>query len=223
MKILTITLPRSRSNWATSTISEYYKVPNLYEPYRHLFAVPYCKADYQPVTDSLLSIVDCVFKIEITQLTDRHNKSKVIDLNLLALHSFDKIYTTSRNITDMVCSHRVANEFDRLIFSSDETAPPIKTMTFDHTDQKSIISLHRCLVDTAMLQYVQDWLTSNNIEYIPLDYDTIIDYSIQNWQGAVQTQWSATNYDYSTIFSNYKDIPEIIDEYRLSHKNLLTF
>ncbi len=223
MKVLVLSLPRSRSNWAASMLSKYYGVPNLYEPYRALFGLPHDALMHREITEKLSHITDGVLKIEVSQLTDRNNGNKLIDLGLFDWSGFDKIYTTARlSLTDMVCSHRVAYEFDRWVFSPDNPAPNISEMMFYPTDKKSIISMRCCLRDAAVLSHIQAWLTENSIFYTPLHYETIIDYSEKNWMGATQQQYAATEYDYSAIFTNYDQIHTFIKQYKTTYPNRFT-
>lgn len=215
MRILFITLPRSKSNWAVSTASEFYNVPNMFEPYRELFSLPHDLTEYRKITDSLAGVNNLVMKIETTQLTDKHNQNKIIDLNVFDLDRFDKIYTTSReNIVDMVCSHRVAVEFDRWLFTSDNPAPALDSMAFDPTEEKSIISILSCLNDINTLNFVHGWLNENQIPYTPLVYETMHEYARDNWNNVSQTFWAASEYDYSKIFTNYEEIFGFINRYR---------
>ena len=140
--------------------SEFYKIPNLFEPYREL------------------------------------------------------IYTTARtSIVDMVCSHLIACKFDGWIFTSGTDIPKIDRMTFDPSHRDSIISMHSCLTDINTLTYVHDWLSTNSIEYTPLTYESMDEYIKNNWGNVTQTQWAATGYDYSKIFTNYKLIGSYIANY----------
>lgn len=214
MRILFITLPRSKSNWVASMASEFYKIPNLFEPYRELFALPHNNEEYHQITKTLDSVTSGVMKIEITQLSDRHNQHNIIDLSVFNLRTFDKIYTTARtSIVDMVCSHLIACKFDGWIFTSDTDIPKINRMTFDPSHRDSIISMHSCLADINTLNYVHDWLSINRIEYTPLAYESMDEYIKNNWGNVTQTQWSATGYDYSKIFTNYKLIGNYIVTY----------
>lgn len=213
MKILALTLPRSKSNWILNQLSIHYNTPHLSEPYRKLFGLPHDIDQHRLITESLSSL-NGAMKIEITQFTDRHNKNKLIDLDVFDFNRFDKIFTTERlSFVDMVCSHRVACEHDRWAFTPDNPPPEVQPLVFSMSDIKSIISLRRCLVDVQTLKYIQAWLSSNNIEYTPLYYETMDDY-VRNEFGIVQQQTLlATNYDYSKIFTNYGEIGSLIDSY----------
>lgn len=224
MKILLLTLPRSRSNFALSSISNCYNIPNLCEPYRDLFGIPHNNDDYRAITNNLSSIENGVMKFEITQITDRHNNHKLLDLNILDLPSFDKIYTTSRtNVTDMVCSHRVALEFDRWVFQPNDTVPSVAPMKFDPSELKSVMSMRGCLRDIAVLNHIRKWMDDKNISYTDLHYETMIDYIKENWTDNKQNSFIATEYNYSQIFTNYEQIPKFIEKCNLSIPKKFSF
>lgn len=223
MKILLLAIPRSRSLWTLNTLSANFDVPNLYEPYREQFALPHDIPAYQKITESLSKITDGVMKLETTQLTDRHNKNKLIDLNVFDWESFDKIYTITRtNNVDMICSLRIAMELDRWVYTPDSPPSKVDPIVFNPIDKKSRTAIYSGIMDKDILSYVHKWLEEKRISYIPLTYETVIDYAKENWGNVEQNQFTATEYDYSTIFINYNQISEYIEMFLAKYPNRFT-
>ncbi len=223
MKILVLSIPRSRSLWTINTISVNFNIPNLYEPYREQFALPHDLTEYKKITESLSKITSGVMKLETTQLTDRHNKNKLIDLSVFDWSSFDKIYTTTRtNDVDMICSLRLAMELDRWVYTSNSPAETIKPMIFNPYDQKSKTAMSSGIMDKEIIVYVEKWLEEKRIAYTPLTYETVIDYAREHWGNVQQTEFVATEYDYSKIFTNYNKISEYINRFSAKYYKKFT-
>jgi len=53
-------------------------------------------------------------------------------------------------------------------------------------------------------------MTRKNIDFVPLYYETILDYARDNWNNVNQFRWSATEYNYRKIFTNYDLISSIV-------------
>ena len=229
MRIIVLGSPRSKSNWAVSTIGAFYQIPNLYEPYRPMFdqlklgqkndllssdQLAPDSSLVNAITDktSELSLTSGVLKLEVTHLTPRPWSVKLLDLELFKLHTYDMVFTTERaNIVDMVCSHRVAMEYDRWIFSGDNTPPEItESLFFDPADRLTQITLNSCIWDTLVLAKAKEWITDKNIKFTPLFYETMQEV----WPNTTQTQWHKTNYNYSHIFTNYDHVESIIENYK---------
>jgi len=218
MKILVLGTARSKSNYITASIAEYYKLDYIYEPYRVCFEENFKKNfidSIKKVTQQLDERDNFVMKLEVTNLIP-NGYNKLINLNLFNWKNFDKIFTTSRiNLSDTIASLTIAQDLGRYFNTKDSLPlPKITPREFSTKLNNDRISVYSSIRDREILKVTQEWLKKNNINYTEVFYETA-DTFIKNELGdARQNIWFKNDYDYKSIFTNYSQIENIAEELR---------
>ena len=223
MKICVIGHPRTRSSHLLETLSFYFKVPiigeDLNDYYNKLTTVDFVRTEV-PVDEPLNYIrnfnilvkktqrlKDGVIRIHPTQLSLLPANGQVFDFSMFDFKQYDKIYITTRsNLSELVGSYIVSSLLNHFTYKSkDELYKNIKPKTIN-PDQYYYIKM--LMYSDLILTHLKAYFKKHKIECVELEYDTIPDYIETNFPGIVSSHIE-TNYDYSSLITNYTEIPSI--------------
>jgi len=220
MKILVLGTARSKSNYITASLAEYYKLDYIYEPYRVCFEENIKRNYTKNLIDSLKKVTQLldkrdnfVMKLEVTNLIP-NGYNRLLNLNLFNWKNFDKIFTTSRiNLSDTIASLTIAQDLGRYFNTKDSLpSPKITPREFSIKLRNDRISVYSALRDREILKATQEWLKKNNINYTEVFYETADTFIKNELRDARQNIWLKNDYDYQSIFTNYSEIENLAND-----------
>lgn len=201
MKIMLLSVPRSKSNFLTGAFAEFYGFPNLREPYINLGSndLDYSKK-VKFVTDDLFKIQDFVCKLQSSNID-----YPPITYNEFQFNMYNEIYITARkNITEQIASLLVAKSND--VWSSPYTEKPASIM-FDKTKHMHILT--EIEFDIKKLIALKNKLIKDNINVKTLYYEIIDDW-VKDHLNNTKTVGQKSEYDYKKIISNYNELEGVV-------------
>jgi hypothetical protein len=193
MKILVLGLPRSRSNFVTSALAEFYGVPNLLEPYWHV------REDSQvsPITNKLLKTQDFVCKLQSSNV-------KLNTYTEFQYNMYDSIYITARkNISEQIASLLVAKTNNTWGHYPKEPS----SIVFD--PDKHMTLLTEIWWDVRKIIILQDQLIKDKIHVKTLYYEISEDW-VKTHLDNPKTELEKSDYDYKKIISNYNELEDVV-------------
>ena len=211
MRILLLSLPRSRSNFLTEAFAESYGFPNLREPYINLDPddLDYSKK-VKLVTDDLLKIQDFVYKLQSSNIND-----SPITYNEFQFNMYDEIYITARkNITEQIASLLVAKtnnvwtQYTKDLVSMAD--PRMHHIVFDKTKHMKLLT--EIEIDIKKLIILKNQLIKDNIKVKTLYYEIIDDWAKDHLNNP-KTEFEKSDYDYKKIIANYNELEEIVSNH----------
>jgi LPS sulfotransferase NodH len=205
MKVLVIGQPRSRSNFITAALSNFYNVPNFVEPYRTVdtdnknYAV-----NIQKITDNLLKYQDFVCKLQTSQI----KIARLLNFfNHFQFNMYDQVFITERkNIVEQIASLLIAQYTNK--WSTYYTNPPI--ITFDPRRDRHVIK--EIALEIRKVKILKDFLDKDGILYQLLNYEDIDEW-VKNNLANPETIFEKSNYDYKKLISNYSQLEHSVLEY----------
>ena len=211
MRILLLSLPRSRSNFLTEAFAESYGFPNLREPYINLDPndLDYSKK-VKLVTDDLLKIQNFVCKLQSTNID-----YPLFTYNEFQFNMYDEIYITARkNITEQIASLLVAktnnvwSQYTKdLVIMAD---PRMHHIVFDKNKHMNILT--EIENDIKKLIILKNQLIKDNIKVKTLYYEIIDDWAKDHLNNP-KTLAQKSDYDYKKIIANYNELEEIVSNH----------
>lgn len=203
MRILLLSLPRSRSNFLTEAFAESYGFPNLREPYINLEPddLDYYKK-VKLVTDDLLKIQDFVCKLQSSNID-----YPLFTYNEFQFNMYNEIYITARkNITEQIASLLVAKSNNVWIHYTEYPA----SIVFDKTKHMKLLT--EIEIDIKKLIILKNQLIKDNIKVKTLYYEIIDDWAKDHLNNP-KTEFEKSDYDYKKIISNYNELEEIVSNH----------
>ena len=235
MKILLFCLPRTRSSFLQDILSQHYKIPNLFEPYKfaeklatktmfistanigklYKKAIIDISAELKNEPTGILKMFPChtYNSYELLWKKD-HNftiqKEEILDLEKVHnISNYDKIFVLKRkNLTEGMASYWFANERGQFLFTKETQffVQSYMPKTKINLDMPyKWLKVH--YMDCRVMDYQLAWMTKNKIDFTELYYEDIPNYVETNFPN-YETKYVETAYDYKNIIANY----DLIDE-----------
>ncbi len=196
MKILVLGLPRSRSNFVTSALAEFYGVPNLKEPYCHAIE----DSQVSSITNELLKTRDFVCKLQ----------SSNVKLNMYTecqYNMYDNIYITARkNISDQIASLLVAKTNDTWGYYPAEPS----SIVFDTDKHMQIV--WEIGLDIYKMIILKNQLAEDNIHVKSLHYE-ISEEWVKTHLDNPKIDLKKSHYDYKKIITNYSELEDVTNRH----------
>jgi hypothetical protein len=147
------------------------------------------------------------FPQEISSNIETYNPNIITNLSLyFRIKEYDQIYFLDRDITDSVCSWIYAKIIKNFLFKN--TGNSKIDMKLQNTpvciSDKFLPIVNYYIYEIALQYKILEYLYENDINFIKLDYNDIPNYCNSTLQGV--DIYKHSNFDYSTIITNYSEI-----------------
>lgn len=230
--ICLIGFPRSRSSFFLECLSLHYNLPidlSIQRLSDNLIRKNIVRSKYKVRFISLLRTLNnldsnYVTRIHPYQLVANSEKyfdlSEIFDFDLFNFKEYKKIYVTKRNIVDRVCSVFIAKKTGTWAYIKDSEKKPLKNLEpcIINDNDKSI---YLAVTEEIIFEKLEEYFKNNSIAYEIIDYTDVVIYAKKHDFPIDKVKYVETNYDYSTIISNYSEIKQYIENANLEiRKNL---
>ena len=228
-KICLIGFPRSRSSFLLESLSRHYdlhtekSIEDLFHSFRH-YNID--ENEFVKRYAELLNELDdpnkrFIIRFHPVHLSKRRSKHVDFDLNLILdfdqynFSQYDKIYFSTRNLVDQICSLFVAAKTGIWTYKKDNGTRPLSKLEGWIIEENAGM-IFNALGDQIIVDQLEQYLKRNNISYEVLDYDNIVTYAEKNGLPVKEISHLETHYDYSKIILNYDQLPQYVEVSRKS-------
>jgi hypothetical protein len=136
---------------------------------------------------------------------DFPNLQIITDLTTYAnIRQYDQIYYLSRENFPSICSYIYSLEIKNAIYR-ENGIHKIKQKTFT-VDEYWLPFIDSYILDIILQEKILDFLSTEDIPYIKLDYDDIPSYVSNNLNGVVANPSIDPQFDYKVLIKNYDEL-----------------
>lgn len=199
MKYCVVGFTGSRSIILLETISLFYNIPVIGED------IDSYRSNFEEFLTRIYNTDNGVIGFRPQNLINRPYPTylpKIVDLESLRFEQYNQIFFTYRNVSDQIASLIVENQLG----NESEIEAIIPQMTFSPSSNPlHLIFVEDYIYGELLVVSIKNYLSKLNLSPIDLNYDDVPAYLDANYPGTMNNHIE-TDYDYTTIFTNYSDI-----------------
>ena len=223
MNVAIIAAPRTRSSYFSDIIATNFNLDNKFETYQDIQQGSWDSRVYNAkykqgyikkisiITDFFLEQGNFVIKIFPSILIFPNLKNVVRNLKPFRLDCYDQIYfLTRKNIYEIILSQVAARHFSSFLYPTKYKVNILKYQTEIKLTDSVKNEINYVLASLELQKKLKEFLNNNNIQYIPLDYETIPDYVGKNFTEK-NSQYQKVEINYIKDILNAQEIIDYID------------
>lgn len=236
MKILILCRPRTRSTLLIDSVAKHFEITDEDENLKRTYGKFHSILLNPKFYDTFFNEFQKSFKNHVQELFVKNNFvvklyprmltfsphviNNIKEYNLTCMSNltyfanirkFDKIYYLDRNIVDSVCSWAFSNHINNFNFRNERNLADYQSINISIDIEKDAF-LKFYIFEACILKLYKTFLEKNNINFIDLTYDNVVDYTKLNFPNVVN-KTIHSNFDYSKIITNYYDLQTSIMSY----------